>query len=142
MAHMQSEHEECTVAAIKLAGRISHNVELCRDLPGASIKSLVAAVCGAASESDSKTIRTVALWYISMQHFSQAQASKVAPAMLRAVGLASGRDPTSSTVQSEAIRALERMLVCIFCYLWRVRGTSPMRVAVLCAFHYVDTTML
>lgn len=115
MAHMQSDHDDCVVAAIKMAGRISHSVELCRDLPGASIKSLVAAVCRLAGDSDSKAVRTIVLWYISMQHFSQAQASKVAPGMLRAVGQASGRDPTSSTVQSEAIRALERLLVFISC---------------------------
>ena len=115
MAHIQSEDEECVLAAIKLAGRISHNVELCRDLPGASIKSLVAAICRLAGEADSKAVRTIVLWYLSMQHFSQAQASKVAPTMLRAVGQASGRDPSSSAVQSEAIRALERLLVYALC---------------------------
>ena len=112
MAHIQSADNDCVIAAIKLAGRISHNVELCRDLPGASIKTLIAAVVRLASESDSKSVRTVVLWYICMQQLTTAQAAKVVPAMLQAISEATFADASSSAVQAEGIKALDKLLVC------------------------------
>lgn len=112
VAHIQSEDDECVVAAIKLAGRISHNVELCRDLSGASIKTLIAAVMQLAGKSDSKPVKTIVLWYICMQQFSQSQAAKVVPAMLLGVCEATFADAASSAVQAEGIRAIDKLLVC------------------------------
>ena len=126
MAHIQVADDDCVIAAIKLAGRISHNVELCRGLPGASIKTLIAAVARLANESDSKSVRTVVLWYICMQQFTTAQAAKVVPAMLQAISEATFADTSSSAVQAEGIKALNKLLVCcslcanlaLFCHGW------------------------
>jgi hypothetical protein len=109
-AHILSDDEAVVLPAIKLAGRISHNVELCRDLSGASIKTLIAAVARLAGETDSKTVRVLVLWFISIQRFSQAQAAKVASVMITAVCQATSID-TKTAVQDEGISALERLLV-------------------------------
>ena len=108
VGHIQSEDERCVVAAIKLSAHVSHNVELCRDLPAASIKSLIAAIAQLADQSDSMNIKFMVLWYISMQLFSTAQAAKVAPIMLLAVCNATHNE---EKLQLEGIRALNRLLV-------------------------------
>ena len=110
MAHMRSEDEESVVAAVKLAAHISHDLHLARDLSGASVKALVTTVAGLADESASTNLRFIVLWYISMQLFSQAQAIKVAPLMLKAVSEAT-RTEKKSGLQLEGIRALTRLLV-------------------------------
>ena len=96
--------------ALKLAGRISNKVDLCRDLSGATIKNLVAAIARLAAETNSKKVRILLLWFIAMQQYSKAQAAKVATAMLTAVCEAT-RNDTGKAVQAEGIRALERLLV-------------------------------
>jgi hypothetical protein len=110
VAHIRSEEEQSVVATIKLAAHISHDLHLARDLSGASVKALVTTVAGLADESASTNLRFIVLWYISMQLFSQAQAIKVAPLMLKAVSQAT-RTEKKSGLQLEGIRALTRLLV-------------------------------
>ena len=115
ISHLQFDDELVVIHAIKLAGRISHT--LCRDMSGSSIKNLIAALARIAGDSESKKIKTMCLWYISMQNFTQAQASKMVPALLRAISRATSGDCESASLQMEGLKALGRILVRCCCYV-------------------------
>ena len=108
--HFEAEDEDVVIQAIKLAGRISFNQQICRDMSGSTIKKLINSLTQLAGDSESKKVRATVMWYMSMQSFTQAQAAKVVPAMLQAVCQATSSDLSSASLQTEGLKALEKLL--------------------------------